>query len=129
VRGKLILFLVGVLLGAAPVGYQYWQVHQRVTAAESRAADLEGQLRTTRLQNQLAALIFEVQDQNFGRARELATNFFGDLGEAASLAQDPALNEQLEKTLSRRDELTADLASLSPQSVTKLREIHAAFPH
>ena len=126
-RGKLILFLVGALLGAAPVAYQYWQLHQRVTAAESRAADLSGQLRTARLRNQLAGLIFEVQDQNFGRAREVATNFFGDLGEAASLAEDPAVKQQLEKILGRRDELTADLASLSPQSVTKLREIYSGF--
>jgi hypothetical protein len=127
VRGKLILFLAGVLLGAGPVAYQYWQLDQRVTVAETRSNVLDEQLRLARLRNQLAGIIFQIQDQNFGRARELATNFFGDLGEAASLAEVPPVKEQLEKILSRRDELTGDLASLSPQSVAKFREIYAQF--
>lgn len=124
-RGKLIVFLVGVLLGAGAVAFQYWQLDQRVAAAETQAKVLDEQLRLAHLRNQMADLIFQVQDQNFGRARELATNFFGDLGEAASLAEDAARKQQLEKILSRRDELTADLASLSPQSAAKFREIYA----
>jgi hypothetical protein len=114
-------------LGAAPLAYQYWQLDQRKALAESRAADLESRLRVAHLRNQLADLIFEVQDQNFGRAREVATNFFGDLGEAASLTPDAAVQQQLEKILTRRDELTADLASLSPQSAVKFREIYSSF--
>lgn len=127
VRGKLILFLIGVLLGAAPLAYQYWQLDERVTLAETRAKVLEEQLRMSSLRNQAAALIFEVQDQNFGRARDIATNFFGDLGEASSLAENAAVRQKLEQILGRRDELIADLASLSPQSAPKFREIYSSL--
>ena len=127
-RAKLVLFLIGVLVGAAPLAYQYWQVNQKAETAESRAMDLEERLRLAELRTQLGTIIFEAQNQNFGRARDLSTEFFNDLSHAASSTQHATLRQQLEAILQRRDEFTADLTSLSPQAAAKLGDMYSKFP-
>jgi hypothetical protein len=138
-RAKLVLFLIGVLVGAAPLAYLYWQHNEEFTAAverlkiraetaESRALDLEERLRLAELRTQLGTIIFEAQNQNFGRARDLSTEFFNDLSQAASSTQDTTLRQQLEAILQRRDEFTADLTSLSPQAAAKLGDMYSKFP-
>jgi len=127
-RAKLVLFLIGFLVGAAPLAYLYWQVNQKAETAESRVLDLEERLRLAELRTQLGTIIFEAQNQNFGRARDLSTEFFNDLSQAASTTQDAALRQQLEAILQRRDEFTADLTSLSPQAAAKLWDVYSNFP-
>jgi len=127
-RAKLVLFLIGVLVGAAPLAYLYWQVHQKAETAESRAMDLEERLRLAELRTQLGTIIFEAQNQNFGRARDLSTEFFNELSQAASTTQDAALRQQLEAILQRRDEFTADLTSLNPKAAAKLWDVYSNFP-
>jgi preprotein translocase subunit SecF len=127
-RAKLILFLIGVLVGAAPLAYQYWQLKQQAETAQSRALQLEERLRLAELRTQLGTIIFEAQNQNFGRARDLSTEFFNDLSQAASSIQDAAVQQQLQGVLQRRDEFTADLTSLSPQAAAKLGDVYRNFP-
>ena len=138
-RAKLVLFLIGVLVGAAPLAYLYWQHNEEFTAAverlkiraetaESRALRLEERLRLAELRTQLGTIIFEAQNQNFGAARDLSTEFFNELSQAASTTQDAALRQQLEAILQRRDEFTADLTALSPQAAAKLWDVYSNFP-
>lgn len=127
-RAKLVLFLIGFLVGAAPLAYLYWQVNQKAETAESRALDLEERLRLAELRTQLGTIIFEAQNQNFGDARDLSTEFFNELSQAASTTQDAALRQQLEAILQRRDEFTADLTALSPQAAAKLWDVYSNFP-
>lgn len=138
-RGKLIAFVIGVLVAALPLLYQGWQMQQSFSEAQTsletqvetlqgRVSDLEQQLRISRLRNQLGTLIFEVQNQNFGRARELSTSFFNDVADAATGVEDTQLRSQLEEILQRRDELTADLTALSPDSAKKLQGIYTSLP-
>jgi hypothetical protein len=127
-RAKLVLFLIGVLVGAAPLAYQYWRLNQEFTTTESRAQDLEERLRLSQLRTQLGTIIFEAQNQNFGRARDLSTDFFNELSQAASTTQDATLRQQLEAMLQRRDEFTADLTALNPVAAAKLWDIYSSFP-
>jgi preprotein translocase subunit SecF len=127
-RAKLVLFLIGVLVGATPLAYQYWQLKQQAETAQSRVLDLEQRLRLAELRTQLGTIIFEAQNQNFGRARDLSTEFFNDLSQAASSVEDATVQQQLQGILQRRDEFTADLTSLSPQAAAKLWDVYRNFP-
>lgn len=115
------LALIGAfLLGYAPAA---------LDARDARAAQerLTRQLSLATLQVQLGMMSNEVNRDNYGLAAQMATPFFDGVSPLIA-ATDPADQEvarSLQTMLSRRDEITSDLAQANPQVKTKLADLCA----
>ena len=131
---KLALVALAVLGGAFGAGYgwMYFQHRSYRQSAEEAQRQLEAklaeantQLRLARLQGQLGLVLVEVERSNFGNAKDIAAKFFDELRAAADAAQEDSLRKRLQAALQRRDEVTAALAALKPESADMVRRMFA----
>lgn len=93
----------------------------------AQLAQLQQQVDFLKLQNKLVELFLEVEQKNFGAARPISTAFFNEARRLADSASDAEHRRRLEQILSRRDEITADLASTNPATADKLKAMYAAL--
>lgn len=116
----------------------YWPMQSKVTVVqqeadrtrqqlETRVAETQERLRVAQLQNQLGLLLLEVEQNNFGKAREISTVFFDEVRSALFASKNTAIRSRLESALKRRDQVTADLTMAKPGSAETLRQFYAEF--
>jgi len=112
------------------------KAQRQIVAAEETRQQLQARVDEALRQRHLFSLLGhmgmllrEVEDQNFGKARALSSQFFDNLQEATT-ASEGTLGSRLKGLLSRRDEVTADLSTMNPETLAKLRqfyrELHSA---
>jgi hypothetical protein len=87
-------------------------------------SDVEDSLRVAKLQNQLGLLLIDVEQNNFGRAKEASTRFFDQVREALFAAKSEPARSKLEAALKRRDQITADLSVMRPGLADTLRQFY-----
>lgn len=116
---KRYLVVVGLIVAAFLAGY---------VPAKLRYNSLEQQYRKARLHRLLGMVLIEVQLNNYGTARERATEFFNAVAETASHA-DSRTRQRLESIQSRRDEIIADLTAMNPEVTSKVRGIFVELPN
>jgi len=80
------------------------------------------------LHNELGRILVEVEEDNFGAARERSTRFFGRLNGVLVGGSDEETHRALRVIFARRDEIISDLTSLNPQAAAKLRKLYKEFP-
>jgi len=97
---------------------------QALLACEARITDSQDQLRVSRLVGTLGLVLVEVEQNNFGKAKELSTRFFDDLRQAEASARSKETRERLRLMLNRRDEITSDLTALSAAVASKIRSLY-----
>lgn len=85
---------------------------------------MQEQLRLATLQNELGMILVEVEQNNFGSAKERSTRFFDDLRQILASTQDESVKLRLGAVLNRRDEVTSDLTMLNPETAAKLRGLY-----
>jgi len=129
-----ILLLAAFLGGLIPMSLNNRELMGQINAAQTEARNAQAsadavrqQLREAGLQNTLGLILVEVEQNNFGLAKDRATTFFDDLRQAVATAQNDKARERLAFVLKHRDEITADLTSLNPETASKLRTLYLAF--
>ena len=123
----LVLLIASYLVGYIPE-------HRQRQAAETELADLrtrftqtQGRLRICDLHNRLLSLIERVQEQNYGEAQKLSTEFFDQVRIAANEMPAGGQRSVLETTLQMRDAVTTGLAKGDPASLEALKQSSQRF--
>jgi hypothetical protein len=123
-----VLLLVAFLGGFIPTYLDNRELTAQVKDSQARLDEVQDRLRVAALQNDLGLILVQVEQNNFGLAKEHSTRLFDELRQAAATVRDGKLREQLTAVLNRRDEITTDLTALSPETAAKLRTLYLAFP-
>jgi type II secretory pathway pseudopilin PulG len=122
-----ILLLAAFLGGFIPMYLKNQELAEQVKAAQSNLEAAQDQLRSALLQNALGLMLVEVEQNNFGLAQERSTRFFDDLRQAMATVRDDKTRARWASFLKRRDEITADLTALNPETPAKLRTLYLEF--
>lgn len=129
-----ILMLAAFLGGLIPMYLNNRELMAQLNAAQTETRNAQAsadavrqQLREAELQNTLGLILVEVEQNNFGLAKERATKFFDELRQAMATAPGDKARERLAAVLKHRDEVTADLTSLNPETASKLRTLYLTF--
>ena len=93
-------------------------------SSQTQLGQLQRQLQVSRLHGEVGLLVLEVEQSNFGKARESSTRFFEDLVVVLREIPDEASRRSLEAIRQRRDEITADLAVSNAEVGKKLRQMY-----
>jgi len=102
------------------------EADRRRQECETRLLKAEQSLSVANLRGELGLLLIDVEESNFGKARERSTHLFDRLREVmptASLEQAAVLTALSQ----RRDEITTDLATMNPETAAKLRALYHEF--
>jgi hypothetical protein len=127
------LIVVGLVILSFLLGYGivYIEKRQIERSAETARAQLEADLtdaqerfRIASVANQLGVILIEVERNNFGNAKELATKAFDDLSDLSRSVRDDPTRDRLSEVLKRRDEITTDLATLNAGAAAKLQSLY-----
>ncbi len=114
--GVSVLVLGAFLAGYVPGRLQEARLSRELATAQDRN-------RVLSLQSNLAIVLIDVEESNFGIARERASAFFDELRDVVPTVSDQRLREQLQSVLGRRDEINSELTALRPEVAAKLRSI------
>jgi len=125
------LLLIACLAVYVPMQWRNGDLQQQSAKARqeltARLSDAEDSLRVARLQNHLGLLLIDVEQNNFGRAKESSTRFFDQVREALFTANSEPARSKLELALKRRDQITADLSVMKPGLADSLRQFYLEF--
>ena len=132
---KFLLVVVGLLV-AFGLGYvpQYLKV-SRLTAEMQQTQDelqqrvdtLEERNRILTLHSALGMLLLEVENQNYGNARERSTDWFDQLRNAISNSTSDSTTNALSEIAAQRDQVTAMLTETKPEAAARLRQMYRAL--
>ncbi len=123
---KTSLLIVAVLLLAAFLG-GYVPQSLKNRELTTRMQQTQERLRLATLQNDLGMILVEVEQNNFGAAKERSTGFFDDLRQTIAATRDDGRKQRLTGLLNHRDEVTSDLTSLNAETAAKLRSLYLEF--
>ena len=124
----LILLVAAYLAGFLPPYLENRRLTSQIRDLQNRFSDSEAKQEVTSLRNDLAMILLDIEENNFGVAKDRSTRFFDKLRQAIPNLRDHQLRQQLSSILGRRDEITADLTSLNPEISSKIRKLFAEFP-
>lgn len=108
------------LLGYIPS----WLKTRSVQEQNSR---LEYKLKLAELHGRLGMMSYEANRNNYANAAQFSTAFFSDLRKVADDTESGTLKQKVQPILSRRDEITANLAEPNPGVKEKLAQMYADF--
>jgi hypothetical protein len=127
----LVLLVIACLATYVPMQWKnrdlQRQADQTRKELSTRLSDVEDSLRVAKLQNQLGLLLIDVEQNNFGRAKEASTKFFDQVRQALFAATSESARSKLESALKRRDQITADLSVMKPGLADTLRQFYQEF--
>lgn len=124
----LIALIVAFGLGYIP---QYMKV-QQITAEfdqsrvqlEERIAEIDGRNSVLTLHGQLGMLLLEIENQNYGSARERSTLWFDRLRDVISNSPDEVTANALNPIMGQRDQMTALLTEAKPEALAMARDMY-----
>ena len=126
-----VLMAVAFLAAYVPMQWKNYDLQQQDAKSRqelsAQLAAAEDSLRMAKLQNQLGLLLIDVEQTNFGEAKQSSTQFFDQLREALSSVQSEAARARLEAALKRRDQITADLSVMKPGLAETLQQFYLEF--
>jgi hypothetical protein len=124
VRGLLIVFVVGLLVGFVPM----WLRARQRTAERDQALH---KLQTSELKDQLSAAALNSRRGQYEIARQELSAFFNSLDAAVNRRNDPDITPEklksIQPILSQRDNLITLLARSDPASADRLSDLDLAF--
>ena len=120
----IVALMVGAFLGGFIPSYmENRKLKAEIEERQDQLAEAQERLQVALLQAKLGMMLIEVEQNNYGKAKERSTEFFDDLRQTATAVRDDRRREVLMAVLARRDEITSDLTSLNPETATKLRAL------
>jgi hypothetical protein len=117
-----ICFLAGLLIGLVPTGVKLMQTQRERDA-------LQHQLRTAHLEMNLSSAAVMARHGDYTAAREAASRFFVDAGQAVDSGDDsltPAQAAYLQSALADRDPMIALLSRGDPAAAERLTTMYVA---
>jgi hypothetical protein len=136
VGAVIVVFLLGYLLGYLPSRNQArnsqeekTRLEQKLILTEEKLSLTEKKLKLVGLHGQLGLVSYEVNRSNYAEAAQRSTEFFNGLQETFNHTRDETLKQQLQAILTRRDEITANLAKPDPAVKEKLAQLYLDFFH
>jgi hypothetical protein len=112
-----------VLIAVFLLGYLPATINSQ--RAQVQKSDLEYKLRLAELRGQLGMCSYEANRNNFANAAQFTTEFFNGLRSIVDVTKDETLKQKLQAVLSRRDEITTNLAEANPVVKEKLSQMYA----
>lgn len=123
-----VAVLVGFLLGFGPMYMRLQQAEKSGEVTQSRLEAevkvLGSQLKMSQLHSQLGMLLMEVEQKNFGTAKQQSTEFFNRLEDVATEQHANEVGQMLEGIIQSRDEITAGLATADGEVESTLRNLY-----
>ena len=132
---RILLLVAGLFLGGL-AGYVYTQRNfvaeraefekqQRQIRAEFSQVDERAKL--AQVVGRLGTVLVKAEQKDFAAARERSTRFFDSVRAIEASATDGNVKQALRQVMSRRDEITSDLAVSSELVIPKLREMYTSL--
>jgi hypothetical protein len=126
-RGRIILWVVLVLgaflLGFVPEYLKNRELRSQVQDGQKTLDGMQLQVQLGQLRDGAYLMAFEASRQNFGLARDHATQFYNKLTETINSVQDPVLKKSLEELAATRDATMQELAAPTPASLALLQSV------
>ena len=132
---KVVALTVGLLV-AFGLGYvpQYLksnrlaaEMQQSQERFQQQLAEVESRNKILMLHSELGMLLLEVENQNYGNARERSTAWFDHLRGVISGSTDQSTVKALNSIMGQRDTLTALLTEAKPEALTMVREMYRSM--
>jgi hypothetical protein len=124
----LILLLAAYLAGLLPAYVERRTLSSQIEALQTRLSDTQAKLEMASLRNDLAMILVDVEQNNFGVARDRSTLFFDRLRQVIPSVSDEQVRQHLSAMLGQRDAVTSDLTSVNPESPARIRKLFVEFP-
>jgi len=105
---------------------QYWTaraLRNEVDAGQQHIASMQRKLKFAELRDLVGLMYLEINQKNYGVAREHSTRFFTQARELTGNTSDPTTTALLQEILQHRDHITAGLAEGQPAIRTNIEEI------
>src|SRR5688572_2372479 len=105
---------------------QYWTaraLRNEVDAGQQHIASMQRKLKFAELRDLVGLMYLEIDQKNYGVAREHSTRFFTQARELTGNTSDPTTTALLQEILQHRDHITAGLAEGQPAIRTNIEEI------
>ena len=118
-----VLLAAGFLLGWYP---QYRQANDvRTELAQTQASEtaLQAKVSESAMREAGVVVYLELSRQNYAEAAKAATGFFDQVRQLAGQTTDAALRSKLNDLLSKRDQITTELARATPAATTEMQSI------
>ena len=93
--------------------------------ARRQQSSLEYRLKFAELNNKLGMMSYEANRNNYASAMQFSTEFFDGLQSISNEVEDRAMRDKLKVFLSKRDEITTNLAQADPVVKDKLAAMFA----
>ena len=118
-----ILLIGTFLLGFVPEYLKNRELRSQVQDGQKTLDGMQLQVQLGQLRDAANLMAFEVSRQNFGLARDHATQFYTKLTETINSVQDPVLKKSLEEVAATRDATMQELAAPTPASLALLQSV------
>ena len=118
-----ILLIGTFLLGFVPEYLKNRELRSQVQDGQKTLDGMQLQVQLGQLRDAANLMAFEVSRQNFGLARDHATQFYTKLTETINSVQDPVLKKSLEEVAATRDATMQELAAPTPASLGLLQSV------
>ena len=126
-RTKLIaaaaVLVVVFLVGFVPQYGRTRALRNEVDSGQEHIASMQRKLKFAELRDLMGLVYLEMNQKNYGVARQHSTQFFTQARELAGNTSDPSMTALLQEILQHRDHITAGLAEGQPAIRTNIEEI------
>ena len=119
----LVLLAGGFLGGFIPQYLKNRDLQKQLENPQKTIATLELQVQLGELRDVASLMLLEVSRQNYGLARDYATQYYNKLNEVAEAVQDGNLKKSLEELATTRESLLTNLATANAASLTACQPI------
>jgi hypothetical protein len=119
----IVLLLGGFLLGFIPEYLKNRELRAELESPQKTIDALNVQIQMAEIRDAASALLLEVSRQNYGLARDNASQYYSKLKDAIDTAQDPALKKSLQDLAATHDSLTTELATANPTSLAAAQSL------
>ena len=119
----LVLLAGGFLAGFIPQYLKNGELQKQLENPQKTIATLEVQVQLGELRDLASLMLLEVSRQNYGLARDYATQYYSKLNEVAETVQDGNLKKSLEELATTRESLMTNLATTNSASLTATQPI------
>ena len=119
----IILFAGGFLLGFIPQYLKNRDLQSQLESPKKTIDELTLRVDEGEIRDFASLMLLELSRQNYGLARDYATQYYIKLKETADKAQDANLKKSLEELSSTRDSLTASLNTADSTSLAAVQPI------
>ncbi len=96
-------------------------------SAQQQRAQLESRLRLSDLRGRLGMASYEANRNNYANAMQFSTEFYTGLRDLIEDTEDQTAKKKMQDMMTRRDEITTNLAQADPAVKEKLSAMYAEF--